>query len=109
MGLLVDVFEVFGADMGVDLGGGNILVAEHFLNAAQVTTAIQQMSSKGMAEGVRADLLMQSGLLDPFADDMAGSPVGEPQAPVVEKKRRCLSQAGGSALNVAMNGFLGHR
>ena len=44
--------EMFLIDVGVDLGGGNIGVAEHFLDAAQVGAALEQMSAETMAQGV---------------------------------------------------------
>ena len=40
--------------MSVDLGGGNVGVAEHRLNAAQVGAAFQQVGRGRVAEAVRA-------------------------------------------------------
>jgi len=39
--LLVDGFEALGVNVGVDLSGGNIGVAEHFLNHAQRCSVVE--------------------------------------------------------------------
>ena len=87
MGLLVDFFEVFRADMGIDLGGGQIPVSEHLLDAPEITPAVQEVCGEGMAEGMGAHFLVQGGLPDPFADDPARAAAGQPQAVVVQEKR----------------------
>ena len=69
MGFFVDFFEVFRTYVGVDLGGRQVAVAEHFLDTAQIASPVQQVGSEGVAEGVGADLLVQGGLLNPFGDD----------------------------------------
>ena len=46
MGVRVDLFEPFCADMGVNLGGGKVFVAEHFLHTAQVRPGIEQMGGE---------------------------------------------------------------
>ena len=40
------------ADMGVDLGGGQALVAEKFLDAAEISPAVEHVAGKAVAEGV---------------------------------------------------------
>src|SRR4051812_18539812 len=80
VGLLVDFFEVFGTDVGVNLGGGNIPVAEHFLDAAQIAPPVQQVGGEGVPEGMWADLLVQRRLPDPFIDDIPRPAVGQTQA-----------------------------
>ena len=40
-------------DMGVDHRCLNILVTEEFLHGADIITILEEMSGKGMAEGVR--------------------------------------------------------
>ena len=41
--------------MGVNLRGGNVGMAKHFLNDAQRRTVRQQMAGKGMPQGMRID------------------------------------------------------
>lgn len=49
MGFVVDVFHALGADVGVDLGRAEILVAQQFLHAAQVGAVVKQMGRERMA------------------------------------------------------------
>lgn len=44
--LFVDGAQVFMVDVGVDLGGADIGVAEHFLDAAQVSTSGKQVGAE---------------------------------------------------------------
>ena len=45
-------FEPRSINVGVDLRGGDIGVAKHGLHRSQIGAAFQQMSGKGMAQGV---------------------------------------------------------
>ena len=51
-----DIFQPFVGDMGVDLGGADIGMAEQALNDAQIRAVIDQMGGKGMAQAVRAEV-----------------------------------------------------
>lgn len=42
--------------MGVDHGGGDIGVAQEFLNGTDIVTAFEQMSGKAVAQSVAVDL-----------------------------------------------------
>lgn len=59
--------------MGIDHGGGKILVPKQVLNSADVSAALQQMDGEGMAKSMGADGLRQAGAanrhLDGFVDD----------------------------------------
>lgn len=50
----VDFPEMFIRDVGIDLRGGDICVAEEGLDAAQVCAILQKVGSKGMADDVHA-------------------------------------------------------
>ena len=52
MGLVVDLFELRGGELGVALGGGESLVAEQFLDGAEVGAFFKEVSAEGVAEGV---------------------------------------------------------
>jgi len=47
--------------MGVNLCRGNVCVAEHDLHRPQVRSVFEQVACKGMPQGVRGDLLSDSG------------------------------------------------
>jgi hypothetical protein len=40
MVLFDDVFDVFPVQMGIDFGGGDAFMAQHFLHSTQVGTAL---------------------------------------------------------------------
>ena len=45
MGLVVDFQDLFCGELGAGLGGGKALVAEYFLDGAQIRAFFQQVSS----------------------------------------------------------------
>ena len=49
-----------GVDVGVDLGGEDEFVAEHFLDDAEVGAVFDEVGGEGVAEGVRGDFLADS-------------------------------------------------
>lgn len=55
MEALVDVFEVWVGDVGVNLGGCDVAVAEHGLDAAEVGAVHEEACGEGVAQGVRCD------------------------------------------------------
>ena len=58
MGLAVDILELLLDQVRVDLGGGDIGVAQHLLNGAQVRPILQQMGGKGVAQGMGGNVLV---------------------------------------------------
>lgn len=63
-------FEAVTVNMGVNLSGGDIGVAEHHLDGAQVRTTRQQVGGEGMAQHVRADFSADPGALGCLPDDL---------------------------------------
>ena len=57
MRLLIDVLEVLFDDMRVDLRRGNVRVAQHLLNGAQVRAVFEQVHGKRVAQRMRRDVL----------------------------------------------------
>ena len=55
MGRVVNAGEVLEVKVRVDLGGGDVGVAEQLLHAAQLAARLQQVRSEGMPEQVRMD------------------------------------------------------
>ena len=52
-----------GEHVGVELGGGHVLVAEQFLHRADVGAGLEQVGGKAMAQRVRSQRLVDAGLL----------------------------------------------
>jgi hypothetical protein len=57
-------------DVGVDHGGGHIVMPEPLLNGADVGTALKQVRGEGMVQGVGADGLRQTGTSDGHLDSL---------------------------------------
>jgi hypothetical protein len=53
MGPIEDVAQALAAHVGVDLRGGEVLVTEELLHAAQVGAAVEQVGGEGVAQRVR--------------------------------------------------------
>ena len=70
--------QAMDIDMGVDLGGRRIIKKEHTLYDAQVGTALEQVGSEGVAQGVGADGLLDACLLGQFGDDVEEGDTREP-------------------------------
>ena len=52
MGFSVDILNLLVHQPGVYLGGGDIRMAQHLLNGAQVRPVFQQMGGEGVAQGM---------------------------------------------------------
>ena len=48
MMLLNKRFKTFGLDVGINLGGGDVGMPQHFLNTAQISAVIEKMGGEGM-------------------------------------------------------------
>jgi hypothetical protein len=55
-------------NMGVDHGGGDIFVAEEFLNGTDIIATLKQVGSETVAQGVGADRFMDTGLTGRLSD-----------------------------------------
>jgi hypothetical protein len=71
-------------DVGVDHGGGHIVVPEQVLNGADVGAALTQVGAEGMTNGMGTDVLRQTGAasryLDRFVDDVRVNMVAPDEA-----------------------------
>jgi hypothetical protein len=56
--------EKFAVEMGVDLGGGDTFMPQHFLDGPEVGAAFDEMSGEGMAKGVRGYVFVDAGETD---------------------------------------------
>src|SRR5579859_6148272 len=85
MGFVVDVHELADGGVGVFLGGGEGLVAEEFLNGAEVGAIGEKMGCKGVAEGVRMQIPIHVDETDVFFDDAADGALRETASGVIEE------------------------
>ena len=58
-----DLPQKIPVEVGIDFGGGDAGVAQHFLHGAQVGPAFYEVRGEGVAQRVRADGFAQAGLL----------------------------------------------
>lgn len=72
--------------MGIDLGGGDIGVAEHHLHGTKVRTMGEKMGSKGMAEHVRRDAFADTGGDSHFLEDLPEAQAGHAATAAGHKK-----------------------
>lgn len=63
--------------MGVDLGGGDVGVAEHGLDGAEVGAVHEEVSGEAVAEGVGGDVLGDASGFGIFFDDAFDGAGGE--------------------------------
>jgi len=56
----MDLLQSVLRDMGIDLGGGDVGMAQHHLNGADIRTPIQEVGGEGMAQSVRGNLFADS-------------------------------------------------
>ena len=59
-----------GVDVGVDFGGEDAFVSQHFLDHAQVGAVFNEMRREGVAEGVRRDFFLYAGRHRLFFDQL---------------------------------------
>ena len=60
MGAVVDPGQVLEIQMGVDLGGAQVGVAEQLLHRAQVAGGLQHMGGERVAQLVRMQVVVQA-------------------------------------------------
>ena len=87
MGGEVGLAPALVGDVGVDLGGREVGVAEHLLDAAQVGAALEQVGGEGVAEQMWVDALgLEPGDLGQPAQDQEGAGAGERAAARVQEE-----------------------
>src|SRR4051794_39444947 len=84
----IHVFEPLGREVRVDLRRGDVRVAEHLLQGAQVAPSGQQVGGEGVAEGVRAHLVLEPGRARVALDDLVEALARQAAAAVVDEQAR---------------------
>ena len=95
MGLLVHLLEARGVQVGVNLGGGQVGMAQKHLQDPQIGPPGQQVGGKGMPQGMGAQGLhpcLEGILLQELPETLAG----EPAAPAVDEDIRALPALAGA-------------
>lgn len=108
---LVNGFEAGRFNLGVNLGGGDVGMAEHHLDRAQIGTARQQVGGKGVAQHVGADPVFGPGMDCDAIDDLPEPIAGHGAAPVVQEQKGAgffLDQLRPSPVKVVVDTFPGH-
>src|SRR5204863_10113383 len=82
MGLVVDTAQALAADVGVDLRGSQVGVAEQLLHGPEVGAPVEQMGGEGVAQGVRMRRRRRAPV-----EDAANVPRRETTAALVQEQR----------------------
>jgi hypothetical protein len=85
VGFVVDVHELADGGVGIFLSGGERLVAEEFLNGAEVGAIGEKMRGERVAERVGVQVPIHVDEADVFLDDAAYGTLGEAAANVIEE------------------------
>ena len=86
MELLVNAFEAVLVDMGVNLGGGDIGMAEHFLHDTQIGPAAEKMRGERMPQHVRRDALFQPRLFGVHLEQAPNGLARKTDPALIQKK-----------------------
>ena len=87
-------------DVRINLGGSDFLVPQHRLDGAEVGPALEEVRREGVAEGVRADGLVDTRERGLLLDDGEDHDAGEGRAATVEEKVVLEAGLGGDGLAV---------
>jgi len=83
----MDLFESVLVNVGVDLGGGDVGMAKHELDGAQVSAMAQEVGGKGVTQHVRGYGFTDSGRSCRLLDDLPEAESAHGTAAVADKKR----------------------
>lgn len=81
----VDLTQTGGADVRVDLGGGQAFVSEQFLDASDIRSPVEQVGGEGVPERVRAGSCIQLGDGQVFFEHPAHAAGGQDVAESVDE------------------------
>jgi len=82
----MEFFQPILVDVGVDLGRGDVGVAQHGLYGAQVGAMAQEVGGEGVTQHVRRDGFADSGCPRRVFDDLPETESGHGAAPVADKE-----------------------
>jgi len=73
----MDSFESVLIDVGVDLGRGNIGMAEHFLDDAQIGAIAEEMGSETVSQEMWINIFLQAGMSRMFFHNLPDTGSGQ--------------------------------
>ncbi len=85
MCFVVDVHQLADGGVRVFLRGGKRLVAEEFLNGAEVGAVGEKMRGEGVAQGMRVQVPIYVDEADVFLDDAADGALCEATAGIIQE------------------------
>src|SRR4051812_42187051 len=103
----VDVLEPLGAEVRVDLRRGDVRVAEHLLDRAQVAAAREEVRGEGVAQRVRAHPVLEPDGARMALDDLVEALPREAGATAVDEQMPRVGGGGqlrAAALEVEAHG-----
>src|SRR6187551_352810 len=87
MGPAVDVPDPLAGDVRVELRGGDTRMAEQLLDDAQVGSPLEEVRRERVAQGVRADPVLEAGCRRGGLDRRPGLLPGEAATPIAHEQR----------------------
>lgn len=101
-GMMLEDFAAqrLAVDVRVNLGGSDFLVPQHLLDGAEVGPALEEVRREGVAEGMRADGLVDTRERGLLLDDGENHDAGEGRTATVEEKVVLVAGLGGDGLAV---------
>src|SRR6188472_357652 len=93
VGLEVRLLQALAREVGVELGGGDVGVAEHLLDGAQVAATREQVGGEAVAQGVWAHLACQAGIAGVALDDFVEALATQRAAAEVDEELRLVAVA----------------
>ena len=94
MGLVIDGGKSLKVQVGVDLGSGNLGMAQQLLNRPKVPTTLQEMAGKGVPEHVWVNLHTEAGCAGLFGELALNRPAGESLTALVHEECRLIRMLG---------------
>ena len=82
----VHFLDVLAIDVRIDLRRGNISMAEHLLNSAQVCSTLKKVSREGVTKHMWMHMLRKSGVLCCIADDFPDAHARQWTTTVIEEQ-----------------------
>ncbi len=110
MELAVDVAEAAAGDVGIDFGGGDAGVAEHFLDDPEIGAVFEEVGGEAVSEHVRGDVALDAGEAGAFLDAEPEGDRGERGAAAGEEDsggRARGEEAGAAGVEVVLEGIDG--
>ena len=108
VGSVIDLLHAGGGDVGVDLGGAEVGVAEELLDAAEVGAVVEEVGGEAVPEFVRADLEADGGVAQVFLQEVADGTHGDAAAELAEEEGAVVDTGGDAIMLDGAEGGAAH-